>query len=169
MNPVLTSSSAGFGSVSIATMRTFFQFTKNGYPSGGSLSYLNNCLADPDAAHPAPDIKNAITSCLFNDPCAQSPFLKAENFECNAGVECAPNTDCFDCDTFQQYKNSCATCTENGGRYCEFTNGASRQGVCSSPDIAATVPTFCSSRTSGTAYSCKCPGSTATATCGGGE
>jgi len=161
----------GFSSASITTIATFLQYTRLGGLTG-QFAYLNGCLNDPDASYPSPDITDPVTSCLFNDPCSGSLYMKSENFQCNAGVSCPPNTDCFDCDSFQQYKNSCDDCTTNGGRYCEFNNGGAVQGVCSSPAIASTVPNFCSGRTSGTSYvaqKCDCPMSTSTCMAGGGK
>ena len=76
---------------------------------------------------------------ILNDPC---PF--ALDLECDdpTGLNfCPTNSDCFDCDPFQQFRDQgCNACVANGGRYCETAGGLP---VCSSPDIAAVAPNAC--------------------------
>jgi len=90
---------------------------------------------------------------LFNDPC---PF--EFDLECDdpTGLDfCPSNSDCFDCDPFQQFRNQgCNTCVANGGRYCETAEGTP---VCSAPDIAAMAPNACSGG-GGTPYMSTCSG-----------
>jgi len=76
---------------------------------------------------------------LLTDPC---PFTL--DLECDdpSGLNlCPSNSDCFDCDPFQQFRDlGCGACTSNGGLYCETAGGTP---VCSSPDIAAIAPNAC--------------------------
>ena len=87
---------------------------------------------------------------LLDDPCRFSFDL-----QCDAGMFCAANTDCFDCDPFQQFRDQgCNACVANGGQYCEKVEGTP---VCSSPEIASLVPDACS-RFGGTLYTSTCTG-----------
>lgn len=66
---------------------------------------------------------------------------------------CPPNSDCFDCDPFQQYRTQgCDACVTTGGRYCEKANG---EPVCSDPAITTVVPDACSAG-GGTPYVSTC-------------
>jgi len=88
---------------------------------------------------------------IETDPC---PF--ASDMECDdpSGLNlCPANSDCFDCDPFQQFRDQgCDACTSNGGLYCETAEGVP---VCSSPDIAAIAPDACSEG-GGTPYMSAC-------------
>lgn len=99
------------------------------------------------------------TGCdVLNDPCPYPLDL-----ECDAGNACPFNTDCFDCDSFQQYRDlGCQGCVDNGGRYCETGLGLP---ICSSPEIAAAVPNVCTNSGGGTAYTALCDVESITDTC----
>jgi len=85
------------------------------------------------------------------------------DLECDAGTFCASDSDIFDCDSFQQFRLSgCEGCVANGGSYCETGNGVP---VCSSPDIAQSLPEACSilgavsgGQFAGTPYMSSCGG-----------
>ena len=74
---------------------------------------------------------------LFNDPCQFTLDLECDD---PTGLNlCPANSDCFDCDPFQQFQG-CDACIANGGRYCETALGTP---VCSDPAIAALAPNAC--------------------------
>jgi len=86
---------------------------------------------------------------ISNDPC----FFPNDG-ECDAnGSLCPINSDCFDCDPFRQFGSlGCGECTSNGGSYCQTSNG---EGICSSPQIATALPSYCQDD-GGTAYTATC-------------
>ena len=114
----------------------------NACSGGGGTPYMSTCGRTPPTGGDCD---------LLNDPC---PF--AFDLECDdpSGLNfCPTNSDCFDCDPFQQFRDlGCDACVANGGRYCETAEGVP---VCSSPDIAAIVPNICSA-VGGTPYMSTC-------------
>ena len=106
---------------------------------GGGTAFTTTCTTTT----PGDGICNVLDdSCVY-----------AVDFECDASIFCPANTDCFDCDPFQQFANlGCETCVANGGVYCELS---SARAACSSPEIAAALPGACSNR-GGTVYTTDC-------------
>jgi len=117
----------------------------NACTGGGGTPYVSTC-SDTEPP-PSGDCD------ILNDPC---PFTL--DLECDdpSGLNfCPANSDCFDCDPFQQFRDQgCNACVSNGGRYCETVEGAP---VCSAPDIAAIAPSACSGG-GGTLYVSTCSG-----------
>ena len=104
----------------------------NACSGGGGTPYMSTCSG---TGTPTPPTGSDCD--LLNDACQF-----ALDLECDAGTFCPGNSDCFDCDPFQQFRDQgCNACVSNGGRYCETAEGIP---VCSSPDIAAMAPNACS-------------------------
>jgi hypothetical protein len=99
---------------------------------------------------------------LLRSTAAQEPVCDLLNetcdypldLECDAGTFCPANSDCFDCDPFQRFRDmGCNECVANGGVFCELSTG---QNVCSSPEMAAIFPNACLG-SGGTNYTSTCP------------
>ena len=115
---------------------------------GGGTPYVSTC----SGFEPPPSTGGDCD--LLNDPC---PFTL--DLECDdpSGLNfCPSNSDCFDCDPFQQFRFAgCDACVANGGRYCEIADGTP---VCSSPEIADLLPECLRFRGGGTPYMSSCDG-----------
>ena len=115
----------------------------------GGTSYVTTC----SGFEPPPSTGGDCD--LLNDPCEFTLDLECDD---PSGLNfCPSNSDCFDCDPFQLFRDQgCDACVANGGRYCETVD---RIPVCSSPDIAAQAPNACFGG-GGTLYvsTCDAPG-----------
>ena len=113
--------------------------------SGGGTPFVADCA---DLSTPPTDGECDI----FNDPCQYVFDLVCDD---PSGLNfCPANSDCFDCDPFQQFRNQgCAACIAEGGRYCEAEDGTP---LCSAPEIAATIPNICFGSGGGTPFVADC-------------
>jgi len=113
---------------------------------GGGTPYLSTCSTSPAPSPASPPAGGGCS--LLGDPCSS-----ASDMVCDAGTTCPDNSDCFDCDPLQQFRDQgCEACVANGGQYCVRAGGTP---ICSSPDIADLLPTACL-RGGGTPYMSSC-------------